>query len=142
MALIQAFRFAAGSLRERIKEAFHRTTERNSPTDGAQYELTDPEIAAYFRSVAAEWPKAELVEDRTWSDLEMERVFIRLNKSTTPLGAQHLYAMLRLVTCRPELLQENVRANHAFASNPEAREALRRVLRGLDRAESAQLAGF
>ena len=142
MALIQAFRFAAGSLRERIKEAFHRTTERNSPTDGAQYELTDPEIAAYFRSVAAEWPKAELVEDRTWSDLEMERVFIRLNKSTTPLGAQHLYAMLRHAQSNPELLNENVIAIHAFTSNPEAGAALRRVLRELGRSESAELAGF
>src|ERR1035441_5283131 len=142
MALIQALQFTARSLRERIKEAFHRTPERNASTDGAQYELTGPETTAYFRSLAPEWLEADVVDDRTWSDLEMERVFIRLNKSTTPLGAQHLYAVLRLAQSRPELPQENVREHHAFASNPEAREALRRVLRGLDRAESAQLAGF
>src|ERR1035438_3710548 len=87
MALIQALQLTAGSLRERVKEAFHRTTERNSPPDGAQYELTDPEITAYFRSLAMDWPKADVIDDRTWSDLEMERVFMRLNKSTTPLGA-------------------------------------------------------
>jgi hypothetical protein len=83
-----------------------------------------------------------LVDDRTWSDLEMERVFNRLNKSTTPLGAQHLYALLRHSQSCPELLQENVRANHAFASNPKAGTALRRVLRELGRSESAQLASF
>ena len=89
-----------------------------------------------------DWPKADVIDDRTWSDLEMERVFMRLNKSTTPLGAQHLYAVLRHAQSCPKLLHENVRANHAFASNPEAGERLRRVLRELGRNESAELAGF
>src|ERR1035438_6870905 len=142
MALIQALQFTARSLRERIKEAFHRTPERNASTDGAPYELTGPETTAYFRSLAPEWLEADVVDDRTWSDLEMERVFIRLNKSTTPLGAQHLYAVLRLAQSCPKLLHENVRANHAFVSNPEAGERLRRVDRELGRNESAELAGF
>src|ERR1035441_8062194 len=88
--------------------------ERNASTDGAQYELTGPETTAYFRSLAPEWPEADVVDDRTWSDLEMERVFIRLNKSTTPLGAQHLYAVLRLWQSPPGVLPENVRVHHTF----------------------------
>src|ERR1035438_4763880 len=77
MALIQALQLTAGSLRERVKEAFRSTTERNSPPDGAQYELTDPEITAYFRSLAMDWPEADVIDDRTWSDLEMEREYVR-----------------------------------------------------------------
>ena len=142
MALIQALRFVAGSLSERIEKAFCRSAERNSPPDGAPCELTGPEATAYFRSLAPEWPAADVVDDRTWTDLEMERVFLRLNKSATPPGAQYLYAVLRHAQSSPEPLQENVRAYRAFASNPKAGEALRRVLRELGGQESAQLAGF
>jgi hypothetical protein len=142
MALIPALRLAATSLRGCLKEALHRRRKPSSAADSQPCELTAQETTAYFRLLAAECPEVDWVDDRTWSDLEMDRVFIRLNKSTTPLGAQHLYAMLRGAQSGPERLGDSVRANQAFAANPEAGAALRRALRQLRVSESAQLGGF
>jgi hypothetical protein len=50
-----------------------------------QWELDHNETAA-LHLVASRTRTVDLVDDRTWSNLEMERVFAKLDKSLTPLG--------------------------------------------------------
>ena len=40
--------------------------------------------------------EANTVDDRTWSDLEMDEVFSRIDRTTSVIGRQYLYALLRI----------------------------------------------
>ena len=82
------------------------------------------------------------MDDRTWSDLEMEKLFLRLDNSVTPLGSQYLYKLLRNYQGKPNALAENLKAYHTLEANPEAVSALRTAIAGLNRQESTGLAEF
>jgi hypothetical protein len=72
----------------------------------------------------------------------MDKVFARLDKSVTPLGAQYLYALLRTCQRDPGSLHDNVQACRAFTENANASAAAKAALKKLNRSESADLAGF
>ncbi len=82
------------------------------------------------------------VDDRTWSDLEMEKIFLRLDKSITPLGSQYLYTLLRNYQGKQASLAENLKAYKTLEANPEATTSLQTALKGLNRSESSGLADF
>jgi hypothetical protein len=86
--------------------------------------------------------EAELVDDRTWSELEMDAVFDRLDKSITPLGAQYLYSLLRTYRSAPEPVSEWVPLHRELKAQPAARQNLRGALGRMDRQDTADLAGF
>ena len=142
MRLFQILNLCTTSVRQRFKSGFSFRAKGKSQPDSRQWELTASETAAYHRCLAQASSVPDLVDDRTWSDLEMERIFLRFNKCVTPLGAQYLYALLRNYQSKPAALEANVKAYETFKSNPEGKAALQKALAGLNRGESAQLAGF
>jgi len=71
-------------VRKWFKAGFPFRTGGKTQTVGQQWELTAAETAAYHRSLAQDCAEADLIDDRTWSDLEMERVFRRLTSASRP----------------------------------------------------------
>jgi len=51
-------------------------------------------IPLYFRYRQRSEP--ETVDDKTWSDLEMDEVFAAIDRTTSVIGRQYLYALLRI----------------------------------------------
>ncbi|HWI57917.1 MAG TPA: hypothetical protein VNZ22_11870 [Bacillota bacterium] len=140
MALAQALRSGFGSLRDKFAGGSARAPQPEDQTPIDAPEGVGPETAAYFRSLATGCAEADLVDDRTWADLEMDRVFQRLNRSRTAPGAQYLYALLRHFPSGQKVREETVKATRAFAANPQAGEALRRALGGAGKGD--ELAAF
>ncbi|RPI19932.1 MAG: hypothetical protein EHM61_27995 [Acidobacteria bacterium] len=70
----------------------------------------------------------ETVDDKTWSDLEMDEVFASLDRTVGSVGRQYLYSLLR--TWEPDLCELRRRASlrALFRSNPDLREAIQREL--------------
>ena len=64
------------------------------------------------------------VDDQTWADLELDRVYAWADRTLTALGAQMLYAWLR----RPKQVVAKDRLDLARALGGEDRTALQRVL--------------
>lgn len=122
--------------------AFSFRTRGKSEPEGQQWELTASDRSAFHRSVTKDFAEADVIDDRTWSDLEMEKVYSRLNKCVTPLGAQHLYALLKNYEVKQATLEENAKSYQTFKSNPDIQAGLRSALAKLNRQESADLADF
>jgi hypothetical protein len=74
--------------------------------------------------------------------LELEKIFTRLNRCVTLLGAQYLYALFRKYLTRPANLAATVKAYGTFKSEPQVLSALRAALAKLNRRERADLAYF
>src|SRR3954447_6661629 len=84
-----------------------------------KWTLNAGQTAAYHRSCARDYAEADLVDDRTWSELEMDDVFLRLDQSITPLGAQYLYSLLRIYQTKPQQISESVRLHTELKTNAE-----------------------
>ncbi len=142
MGLIQILDSSANAVGRRIKNGFPFRIRPKSQSTARQWELSASETAAYDQHLARECLEPDRVDDRTWSDLEMEKVFLRLDNSVTPLGSQYLYKLLRNYQGKQTALTENLKAIHTLEDNPEATDALQTALAGLNRQESTGLAGF
>lgn len=68
------------------------------------------------------------IDDITWNDLDMNRIFILLNQSCSPLGAECLYDMLRKPLFQEEELKERHRLMEFFKENPTIRHQLQALL--------------
>src|SRR5512136_1592904 len=51
-------------------------------------------IPLYFRYRRPD--ESNTVDDKTWTDLEMDEVFARIDRTTSVIGRQYLYANLRI----------------------------------------------
>lgn len=85
-------------------------------------------------------PAAPTVDDKTWTDLELPKVFANLDSTESPIGSQYLYRRLRTyVDSQQELAQyhadcQMIRANAAM------REEIQLQLSGLKDEANDQLA--
>jgi hypothetical protein len=96
-------------------------------------------IPLYFRYRQAGEP--DTVDDRTWSDLEMEELFARMDRTTSVIGRQYLYATLRIYdngSSDPEKLRRTALYS-LFRTDADFREKIQRALYPLRRDSSAYL---
>jgi DNA mismatch repair ATPase MutS len=142
MQFSQILSSGMAAMRKRFKTVFGFRGRGKSQPDGREWELSDSEKMAYYQQCAKECAEMDLMDERTWSDLEMEKVYLRLNQCVSPLGAQYLYAFLRKYESEPKKLEQNVNAYQTFKSSPAMQMALREALGKLNRRDCADLANF
>lgn len=75
-------------------------------------------ISHYFRNNSK---SDNTIDDITWNDLDMDRVFMMINNTHSSVGQEYLYRMLRLPESDPKDLIERDRLSSFFASNEKAR---------------------
>ena len=98
-------------------------------------------IPLYFRYRQSDEPAPDTVDDRTWSDLEMDQVFTRIDRTVSVIGRQYLYAMLRIYK-NGHSDNEIQRLNELysiFGVDETLREKIQTALYPLRRDESAYL---
>ena len=93
------------------------------------------EISKYFRKTAAVRESKRIVDDRTWTDLDMDFVYSRMNQTLTIPGEQLLYALLRTPVFSREPLQERSEVINHFVKNQESRERIQINLSRLGKSE-------
>jgi len=96
-------------------------------------------IPLYFRYRQPDGP--ETVDDKTWADLEMEEVFARIDRTTSVIGRQYLYAILRIynnVDCNHEKHRRSTLYS-LFRTDADFREKIQRALYPLRSSRSAYL---
>ena len=59
------------------------------------------------------------VDDITWNDLDMDRIYNRMNTCYSSIGSEYLYAMLRKLKFNNEELKSNNRLAVLFANKKE-----------------------
>lgn len=73
------------------------------------------------------------VDDITWNDLDMDRIFMRLNHTESSIGEEYLYSMLRKVQYSNEHLEERNRLISFFEKNKKERKVVQKKLRNIGR---------
>ncbi|ACL74934.1 MutS-related protein [Ruminiclostridium cellulolyticum] len=71
------------------------------------------------------------IDDITWNDLDMNRIFSRLNITCTDVGEEYLYNILRELLYDQNELTERDRLIEYFRTNPSQREKIQLILSGL-----------
>ena len=71
------------------------------------------------------------IDDDTWYDLDLDEIYTIINRTTTPVGAQYLFYLLRhpLLNEKPLKQREALIAN--ILKNKELRESIQLTLQGL-----------
>jgi hypothetical protein len=96
-------------------------------------------IPLYFRYRQHDAP--DTVDDKTWSDLEMDELFARIDRTTSVIGRQYLYALLRVYDSSNIEMEKQRRSTlcSLFKTDEIFREKIQRVLYPLHRTDSAYL---
>jgi len=106
---------------ERIKANFGKPPE----DDGALYLQS---AIRYFQYMQTENPSDQRVDDITWNDLDMDKVFMRINSCATSVGEEYLYAILHDLPLNSDSLDKREKLIQFFKENPDARLAVQAVL--------------
>lgn len=69
-----------------------------------------------------------MIDDITWNDLDLERVFMLLNNTCSSCGEEYLYAILRLPEFQTKSLEERERLIEFFRHHQAERETIQHGL--------------
>jgi hypothetical protein len=94
--------------------------------------------AAYHAQLPLE-SRVGALDDRTWQDLDLDQVFLSLDRTESAPGRQYLYHLLRTPKFTSEPLDRLERAVRRVAAGPAVAERLRSALRHLSDPRAAQL---
>jgi DNA mismatch repair ATPase MutS len=84
--------------------------------------------------------RADVVDDKTWSDLEFPKLFTTIDTTITPIGRQYLFHQLRTYQFDKEELDRRYRAYEVLGANRELREDFQLALKGLEIDSAAYIA--
>lgn len=79
------------------------------------------------------------IDDQTWSDLEMDKVFRNLDMTLTTPGEQRLYELLRYPEMDKKLLLHRNEIIGFFQNNKESRDHIREILARMGRQNSGEI---
>ena len=71
------------------------------------------------------------VDDKTWLELEFPKIFARFDTTTTPLGRQYLFFMMRIYVEDRQVLAERYHYAQALRSDSGLRERIQLALAAL-----------
>ncbi|NJD04413.1 MAG: DNA mismatch repair protein MutS [Ruminiclostridium sp.] len=90
-------------------------------------------ISSYFNNRKRFSNNEVDIDDITWNDLEMDKVFNRINATLSTAGEEYLYDILRRPVLDENKLQERSKLISFFQSNREEREKVQFLLAKLDK---------
>lgn len=96
-------------------------------------------IRAYFDYRQEQEPDAYCVDDVTWNDLDMARVFVRINPGLSTPGEQYLYDALRHPALEREDYEARKRLVVVMEDDPKLRLDIQVILSKLGRTRRADL---
>lgn len=95
------------------------------------------EIHAHFTKAKDRAENIQILDDRTWNDLDMDLIYANLDRTLTIPGELSLYALLRHPDTSVEELDKRNRVINLFSENQEIREEYQLKLSQLGKNEDA-----
>lgn len=78
-------------------------------------------ISSYYDNLKETNKDSFFIDDITWSDLDMDNIFKRVNNTQSTVGEEYLYALLRKPSMDKKELKERDRLIGIFQKNPALR---------------------
>lgn len=119
LVMVQNNRAGKRYLLNRIKKDWGSVPDREY-----SYEELDS-IAKYGKRIQGD---RFYIDDTTWNDLDMERIFMLMNHTMSSCGEDYLYAMLRLPRFDRETLEERERLTEYFRHHEKERVEMQLML--------------
>ena len=107
---------------ERMMASWGKIPQREYSYDELEH------IAQFFRKREKE---GFYVDDITWNDLDMDRIFALINQSISPIGDEYLYEILRKPVFEEEELKERQRLLEFFSEKEMERHKVQALLAGI-----------
>ena len=107
---------------ERMMASWGKIPQREYSYDELEH------IAQFFRKREKE---GFYVDDITWNDLDMDRIFALINQSISPIGDEYLYEILRKPGFEEEELKERQRLLEFFSEKEMERHKVQALLAGI-----------
>ncbi len=89
------------------------------------------DISSYYCNLDIPETKTCHIDDITWSDLNMDSVFKKINNTQSSVGEEFLYSLLRKPVSDEQILKERLRCMEYFKQNPVERIKIQVILAGL-----------
>ena len=102
-----------------------------------QSRYTDLALVAAFHARSPTRSSSEPLDDRTWTDLDLDSVFAALDHTASEPGRQYLYHLLRSPRFPAEPLQRLDAVARSFAANGSMAHELRAALAQLSDSRAA-----
>ncbi len=99
-------------------------------------------IATYFNDTYREKAQQHSIDNITWNDLDMDRIFMRINNTGSSVGEEYLYSLLREPVFDVETLKERGRLIEFFQKNPAQREKLQLALAKLGKIDDINISDY
>ena len=107
------------TLRQKLREQFGTVSEEEYTEEKLKH------LKSYFEAVRR---PAYDVDDITWNDMELEELYMVLNRTVCAVGAEYLYAMLRQPEFDKTELAERERLIRFFQTEEEKRIDIQQAL--------------
>jgi DNA mismatch repair ATPase MutS len=99
-------------------------------------------ISGYYNNLKNTENNTFFIDDITWNDLDMDRVFMRINNTQSSVGEEYLYAMLRQPLFDKKVLWERERLIKFFQNNPEQRAKMQFILAKLGKKRGINISDY
>jgi hypothetical protein len=117
----------------RLKEAGLRLHLKNTWGSLDDRKRDFEEIPIHFRMTPNDRSGEAVLDDRTWSDLDMDLVFSQVDRTLSAPGEQILYSLLRRPLLNPQGLEERRQWIDLFSRDIALRENCRSILAKIGR---------
>lgn len=114
------------------KQKFERQMNEYLETNWGQVpsqEYSYEKLASIPRYYEAHKDASLDVDDITWNDLDMDRIFMLLNHTESSIGEEYLYCLLRKLQYTKNSLEERNRLITFFSEHPRERKLIQKKLR-------------
>ncbi|MDP4183456.1 MAG: DNA mismatch repair protein MutS [Bacillota bacterium] len=101
-----------------------------------------PSIASYFNNISQENSNRFLVDDITWNDLDMDKIFMRINNTGSSVGEEFLYYLLRDLSIDGQELHEKEAFIDLIQNNNSLREQLQFIFAKLGKKRGINLSNY
>lgn len=112
-----------------LKQAFHKTSiQPNTTIKPEKFVFAD--ISAYYQLLKV--PNFQKISDKTFEDLDLEEVFMLLDRTNSKVGQQYFYQQLRTIYNDKSVAEKHQDITHYFQLNSNAKKEVNQALLNLD----------
>ena len=90
------------------------------------------DLISSYHDLKSQFEQNEFIDEKTWSDLNLDSLFVILDRTTSNIGQQFLYHLMKKYEKDRNVLTQRYNLFQFFRNNAEIREAMQLKLRGLD----------
>lgn len=109
-----------------IREAWAKPVERFRNLD----------LISFYHNAVSNSGAREVVDDKTWKDLDMDKFFASMDRTTSSIGQQYLFNILKNYENDAAVLNKRLNLFTHMRGNAETRENLQLKLEGLNNTKS------